>query len=64
VKWFNIEKGYGFIKQDGGVDKDDFVHVSAVQRSGLATLLEGQKVSYDLVVGRHGKPAAENLRVG
>ena len=63
VKWFNIEKGYGFIKPDDSAN-DDFVHVSAVQRSGLATLQEGQKVSYDLVASRNGKTAAENLRLG
>jgi cold shock protein len=63
VKWFNSEKGYGFIRPDGG-NKDDFVHISAVERSGLRTLLEGQKISYDLVTGRNGKVSAENLRVG
>jgi CspA family cold shock protein len=63
VKWFNSEKGYGFIKPDGG-NNDDFVHISAVERSGLRTLQEGQKISYDLVTGRNGKVSAENLRVG
>lgn len=60
VKFFNTTKGYGFIEpEDGG--KDAFVHISAVERSGLATLNEGQKVSYELEVGRNGKSAAENL---
>ena len=60
VKFFNTTKGYGFIEpEDGG--KDAFVHISAVERSGLSTLNEGQKVSYELEVGRNGKSAAENL---
>lgn len=60
VKFFNTTKGYGFIEpEDGG--KDAFVHISAVQRSGLETLNEGQKVSYELQTGRNGKEAAENL---
>ncbi len=62
VKWFNPEKGYGFIEPaEGG--KDAFVHISAVERAGLSTLHEGQKVSYDLVEGRGGRMAAENLKV-
>ncbi len=62
VKWFNQTKGYGFIEpEDGG--KDAFVHISAVERSGLATLNEGQKVTYELIEGRNGKMAAENLSV-
>ncbi len=60
VKWFNAEKGFGFIAPDDGSD-DAFVHISAVQRAGLATLDEGQKVSYELQPGRGGKPAADNL---
>jgi CspA family cold shock protein len=61
VKWFNTTKGYGFIQpKDGG--KDVFVHISAVQRAGLATLNEGQQVDYELVANR-GKQSAENLRV-
>lgn len=63
VKWFNADKGYGFIQSDSG-NKDDFVHISAVERAGLRTLHEGQKVSYDLVTGRNGKASADNLRVG
>ena len=62
VKWFNPEKGYGFIEPEEG-GKDAFVHISAVERAGLATLHEGQKVSYDLVEGRGGRMAAENLKV-
>ncbi len=62
VKWFNSQKGYGFIQpSDGG--KDVFVHISAVERAGLSTLNEGQKVSYELVTDRQrGKTSAENLR--
>ena len=60
VKFFNETKGYGFIVPDDG-STDAFVHISAVQRAGLTTLREGQKVSYDLVPGRNGKSAAENL---
>ena len=60
VKWFNAEKGFGFIAPDDG-SADAFVHISAVQRAGLATLGEGQKVSYELIAGRGGKPAADNL---
>jgi cold shock protein len=62
VKWFNSQKGFGFIQpEDGG--KDVFVHISAVERAGLSTLNEGQKVSFDVVADRKtGKSAAENLR--
>ncbi len=60
VKWFNKVKGFGFIQpQDGG--KDVFVHISAVERSGLDTLNEGQKVSFELMTER-GKTAATNLK--
>ena len=61
VKWFNPTKGYGFIEpEDGG--QDAFVHISAVERAGLHSLSEGQKISYDLVPGQNGKSAAENLK--
>jgi CspA family cold shock protein len=59
VKWFNAQKGYGFIQPSSG-GKDVFVHISAVERAGLGTLNEGQKVSYDIARDR-GKEAAANL---
>jgi CspA family cold shock protein len=62
VKWFNGQKGYGFIQpEEGGADV--FVHISAVERAGMSTLKEGQKISYDLERGRNGKTSAVNLRV-
>jgi CspA family cold shock protein len=61
VKWFNSQKGYGFIQPDDG-SKDVFVHISAVERAGLSTLNEGQVVEYELVTNR-GKTSAENLKV-
>jgi CspA family cold shock protein len=60
VKWFNNDKGYGFIVPDQG-GKDVFVHISAVEAAGMKTLNEGQKVSYDLQENR-GKEAATNLK--
>lgn len=60
VKFFNADKGYGFIQPEDG-SKDAFVHISAVERAGLHTLREGQKVTYDLTAGQNGKAAAENL---
>ena len=62
VKWFNSAKGYGFIEPEDG-SKDAFVHISAVQRAGLHSLSEGQKVSYELQPGRNGKSSAENLSI-
>ncbi len=62
VKWFNPAKGFGFIVPDEG-GNDVFVHVSTVQRAGLQSLNEGQKVEYELVPSRDGKFAAENLVV-
>ena len=61
VKWFNGQKGFGFIQpSDGG--KDVFVHISAVEQAGLSNLAEGQKVSYDVVTTDRGKTAAGNLK--
>jgi CspA family cold shock protein len=62
VKWFNSQKGFGFIQPtDGG--NDVFVHISAVERAGMGTLNEGQQVTFDVVADRRsGKSAAENLR--
>lgn len=62
VKWFNATKGFGFIEPDDG-SNDAFVHISAVERSGLGTLNEGQKISFDLTPGRDGKSSAENLTI-
>lgn len=62
VKWFNSQKGFGFIQPESG-GNDVFVHISAVERAGMGTLNEGQKVSFDVVADkRSGKSAAENLR--
>jgi cold shock protein len=62
VKWFNSQKGFGFIEPEGG-NKDVFVHISAVERAGMSTLDEGQKVTFDIVADRRtGKSAADNLR--
>ena len=62
VKWFNATKGFGFIQPDDG-GQDVFVHISAVERAGLNTLNEGQKVSFELQTER-GKTSATNLKVG
>lgn len=61
VKWFNAQKGYGFITPSDG-SKDVFVHISAVERAGLVTLNEGQQVSFDLERGQQGKTSAINLQ--
>lgn len=62
VKWFNSQKGFGFIQPDNG-GQDVFVHISAVERAGMSSLNEGQSVSFDIVADRRtGKSAAENLR--
>ncbi|HEV3158511.1 MAG: cold-shock protein [Xanthobacteraceae bacterium] len=62
VKWFNGQKGFGFIQPDDG-GKDVFVHISAVERAGMQNLNEGQKISYDVVADqRTGKSSADNLR--
>ncbi|MBC8239858.1 MAG: cold-shock protein [Alphaproteobacteria bacterium] len=60
VKWFNPTKGFGFIEPSDG-SKDIFVHISAVESAGLQSLREGQKVEFELVAGRDGRSAAENL---
>ncbi len=60
VKFFNAIKGFGFIEPEDG-SKDAFVHISAVERAGLSSLSEGQKVSYELQPGQNGKSSAENL---
>jgi cold shock protein len=62
VKWFNGQKGYGFIQPDGG-GKDVFVHISAVEKAGYDGLAEGAKVSFDVVANK-GKESAENLKLG
>ena len=62
VKWFNPTKGYGFIEPEEG-GKLAFVHISAVERAGLGSLNEGQKVSYELQTGQNGKSSAENLTI-
>ncbi len=62
VKWFNAAKGFGFIQPDDG-SKDAFVHISAVERAGLSSLAEGQRVTYELQSGKNGKSSAENLSV-
>lgn len=63
VKWFNPEKGYGFVRPEDG-SADVFVHISAVEKAGYKTLTEGSRVDYELVAVRSGKMFAENLRVG
>jgi CspA family cold shock protein len=62
VKWFNSTKGFGFIAPDGG-GKDVFVHISAVERSGLTGLADNQKVSFDTEAGRDGRTSATNLKL-
>lgn len=60
VKWFNATKGFGFIEPEGG-KKDVFVHISALERSGLSTLADGAKVTFDIEAGRDGRESAINL---
>jgi len=62
VKWFNTEKGYGFIAPETG-GKDVFVHISAVERSGLTGLKDDQKVTYELEAGRDGRESATNIEL-
>ena len=61
VKWFNEQKGYGFIQPDQG-GKDVFVHISAVQRAGMETLEEGQRLEFQVVPGRDGRTSADNIK--
>ncbi len=61
VKWFNAQKGFGFIQPDDG-SKDVFVHISAVERAGMGSLNEGQKLSFELERGQQGKTSAINLQ--
>jgi len=60
VKWFNATKGFGFIEPEGG-SKDVFVHISGLERSGLSSLDDGQKVTFDIEAGRDGRESAINL---
>lgn len=62
VKWFNTTKGYGFIAPDDG-GKDVFVHISAVERAGLKSLADNQKISYDMISGRDGRASAGDLKL-
>jgi CspA family cold shock protein len=62
VKWFNTQKGFGFIAPETG-GKDVFVHISAVERSGLTSLADDQKVTYDIEAGRDGRESAINLQL-
>ncbi|WP_343081251.1 cold-shock protein [Ostreiculturibacter nitratireducens] len=62
VKWFNTTKGYGFIAPDDG-GKDVFVHISAVERAGLKSLNDNQKISYELQAGRDGRSSASDLKL-
>lgn len=61
VKWFNGQKGYGFIQPEDG-SKDVFVHISAVERAGLGSLVEGQRLSFELERGNQGRTSAVNLQ--
>ncbi len=62
VKFFNMDRGYGFINPEDG-SQDAFVHISAMERAGISSLSEGQKVEYELQPGRNGKSSAENLKL-
>ena len=62
VKWFNVNKGFGFIAPEGG-DRDVFVHISAVERAGISSLNEGQRVEFEIQPGQNGKSSAENLKL-
>ncbi|MGI9490029.1 MAG: cold-shock protein [Geminicoccaceae bacterium] len=62
VKWFNPTKGFGFVEPEGG-GNDVFVHISAVERAGISTLNEGDRIEYELVKGQNGKSSAEDLKL-
>ena len=62
VKWFNTKKGYGFIQPEGG-EKDIFVHVTQLEKTGIRRLFDGQSVSYELYSDRDGKPAATGIKL-
>ncbi|RAH98310.1 cold-shock protein [Acuticoccus sediminis] len=62
VKWFNSQKGFGFIQPETG-SRDVFLHISAVERAGLSNLADGQKVTFDIQSGRDGRESAENLQL-
>ena len=62
VKWFNPTKGFGFIEPESG-GNDVFVHISAVERAGISTLNEGDRIEYELVRGQNGKSSAEDLKL-
>ena len=62
VKWFNASKGYGFIEPTEG-GKDVFIHISALEKAGIASLNEGQKIHFDVVAGQNGKSSAENVKL-
>ena len=62
VKFFNMDRGYGFIAPEDG-SKDSFVHISALERAGISSLSEGQKVEFEVQQGQNGKSSAENLKL-
>ncbi|MDX2313433.1 MAG: cold-shock protein [Gammaproteobacteria bacterium] len=62
VKWFNPSKGYGFIEPTDGT-KDVFIHISALERAGIGSLNEGQKIEYELVPGNNGKTSADSVKL-
>ena len=62
VKWYNPTKGFGFIQPEGG-SKDVFIHASALERAGLSSLDDGQKIEFDIEAGRDGRESATNLRL-
>ncbi len=62
VKWFNPSKGYGFVEPSDG-SKDVFIHISALERAGISSLSEGQKIEYELVPGNNGKTSADSVKL-